>query len=69
MERERRWMVMCGVATMDWLASVDNYPEPDEKIRTTALQVLLLLSLLLLFFLQLSTSPITSLLFISLLAT
>jgi len=31
--------VGCGGAALDFLASVETFPQPDDKIRTTELQV------------------------------
>lgn len=36
---EKRVLVGCGGASLDFLASVKTFPQPDEKIRTTELQV------------------------------
>jgi len=36
---EQRIMVGCGTVSTDYLASVAAFPQPDEKIRSTALQV------------------------------
>ena len=36
------FQVGCGGAAIDYLASVVSYPKPDDKIRTTALEVILI---------------------------
>lgn len=36
---EKRVLVGCGGAALDFLASVETFPQPDDKIRTTELQV------------------------------
>nr|XP_024398785.1 ribokinase-like isoform X1 [Physcomitrium patens] len=36
---EKRVLVGCGSAALDFLASVDKFPQPDDKIRSTELQV------------------------------
>uniref|UniRef100_M1CEX0 Kinase n=2 Tax=Solanum tuberosum TaxID=4113 RepID=M1CEX0_SOLTU len=29
----------CGMAALDYLVTVDSYPKPDDKIRSTSFQV------------------------------
>ncbi|KAJ1375696.1 Ribokinase-like [Sesbania bispinosa] len=36
---ENRIVVGCGMTAVDFLATVDGYPKPDEKVRTTSFKV------------------------------
>ncbi|GMJ01299.1 hypothetical protein like AT4G28706 [Hibiscus trionum] len=36
---EHRFVLGCGSVSVDFLASVDSYPKPDDKIRSTSLKV------------------------------
>ncbi|GAB2227657.1 hypothetical protein Droror1_Dr00009484 [Drosera rotundifolia] len=36
---ENRIILGCGALTVDFLATVDNYPKPDDKIRSTSMKV------------------------------
>ncbi|KAK7245279.1 hypothetical protein RIF29_40118 [Crotalaria pallida] len=36
---EKRVVVGCGMTTVDFLATVDGFPNPDDKVRTTSFKV------------------------------
>ncbi|XP_004493847.1 uncharacterized protein [Cicer arietinum] len=36
---DNRIIVGCGMTTVDFLATVDRYPKPDDKVRTTSFKV------------------------------